>query len=233
MKIYAVCHTCRRKHLIDFDPVTGPGAAFSDWLCKHPGPTHSTGFIFPERSAKKSQPRQSWLQYLHNADVKTAYGASAAYTISLASLATSSTFVAGRESDAVSNTTNLYLDYLVAGRVTVGTTPTISTRIEVYAYGSQNDTPTYPDVFDGTDSAETVTSAEIRAACLRLLAVMIVDATTSDRVYPFAPVSLAACYGGTLPKTHGLFVTHNTAVNLNATGGNHVIDRTPVYATVA
>ena len=104
--------------------------------------------------------------------------ASAAYTITLASLATSSTLVAGRESTSVSNTTNLYLDYGIAGLITVGTTPTVNTIIEVWAYGSLNDTPTYPDVFDGTDSAETVTSVAIKQASLALLAVLNVDATT-------------------------------------------------------
>ena len=170
---------------------------------------------------------------MHNADTKITYAASAAYTITLASLATSSTLVAGREGTAVSNTTNLYLDYLIGGRITVGTTPTASTTIEVWAYASVNDTPTYPDVFDGTDSAETVTSAGIKYACLRQLASMAVDATTSDRVYWFAPTSLANLHGGAVPKNHGLFCTHSTAVNLNATGGNHVLDHTGVYLTTA
>ena len=166
------------------------------------------------------------------ADVKLAYGSSAAFTIGIESTASSSTFVAGRESTAVSNTTNLYLDYLISGEITVGTSPTADTEIKVYAYGSQNDTPDYPDVLDGTDSDETFTSAAIKDASLHLLAVLRVDSATSDRTYYFAPVSLAAVFGGVVPKNFGVFVTHNTGVNLNATAGNHKINYTGVYETV-
>lgn len=165
-------------------------------------------------------------------DVTLKRGSSAALTITLASLATSSTFVAGRESTAIS-TGEPTIDYLLAGTIMVGTTPTAGTQIQVWAYGSFSDTPTYPDTIDGSDSAETITSIGIRNAALALAAVMDVDATTSDRAYYFAPRSVAALFGGVLPKTWGIWVTHNTGVNLNATGGNHVISATPVYMNVA
>lgn len=235
MKIVAVCHTCARRHLIDFDPRSGPGAAFGDWLEKHPGGLHATDFLWPERSGKKRQAPDGWLHYLHNADVKTAYASSAAYTIGLASLATSATLVAGREGTAVSNTTNLYLDYLIGGKVTVGTTPTAATVIEIWAYGSVDDTPTYPDVLDGTDSAETFDSPAIKANSMGLLDSLEVDETETDNAYWLRPTSLAkALTGGDfVPKNHGLFVTHNTVAALNSTAGNHVLSHTGVYLTVA
>lgn len=170
------------------------------------------------------------------ADRKVAYAASAAYTITLASLATSSTLVAGRESNAVSNTTDKYLDYLIGGKVTTGTSPTGGV-IEVWAYGSEEDTPTYPDVIDGTDSVETFTSRDILVYGLARIATIPVD-TTSNRTYWFAPVSLAGAFGRLVggniyvPKTHGIFVAHSTGVNLHATGGNHAIWQTGVYETV-
>src|SRR3990172_6975931 len=46
-------------------------------------------------------------------------------------------------------------DDLEAAPPAAATTPTASTFIEVHAVGAINDTPTYPDVFDGTDSAQT------------------------------------------------------------------------------
>lgn len=164
------------------------------------------------------------------ADVKIEYGSSAAYTITLASLASDSNKLAGRESTAVSNTSNKYLDYLIAGKITTGTSPTAGDVIEVWAYASLDDTPTYPDVFDGTDSNETVTSENVKFSALKLIASIAVD-STSDRTYPFGPVSLASLYGA-VPKHHGVFVVHNTDVNLNSTGGNHSISYTPVYQTV-
>jgi hypothetical protein len=164
------------------------------------------------------------------ANVKIEYAASSDLSITLASLASSSTWLAGAESAEVDNTTNKYLDYLVGGRVTVGTTPTISTEIRVYVAAILNDS-LYPDVLDGTASAETITSAGVGSGFLRLGALMLVDATTSDRSYPFGPFSVAQLFGGSLPKKFIIFVTHNTGVNLNSTGGNHVVSITPVYQT--
>lgn len=156
------------------------------------------------------------------------YAASANLSITLASLATSSTLVSGAESAVIDNTSNLYLDALLGGLVTVGTNPTAGTRIEVWCYAPRNDTPDYPDVFDGTASAETVTSVAIKAAALRQAAVMVVDATTSDRGYYFGPVSVANLFGGVLPSRWGVFVTHNTGANLNSTASNHEISYTGI-----
>lgn len=166
---------------------------------------------------------------LRAGDILHEWGSSAAYTITLTSLATSSSKVAGRESTAISHTTADALDYLVGGKITTGTSPTASKTIDVWVYASIDDTPTYPDVFDGTDSAETVTSENVRNSALKLLASIVVD-STSDRVYWFGPTGIAQLFGGALPKNHGLFVVHDTAVNLNATASNHALSYTPVYA---
>jgi hypothetical protein len=163
---------------------------------------------------------------------KIEYASSSALTISPASLASSSSFTAGVESDAVDNTTNKYLDYLLAGKITVGTTPTINTEIRVYVAALIDDS-TYPDVLDGTGSAETRTSAGSTDSALVLARVLNVDATTTDRAYWFGPVSVASLFGGTMPKKFVVFVTHNTGVNLNSTGGNHAISITPTYETIA
>ena len=74
---------------------------------------------------------------------------------------------------------------------------------------------------DGTDSAETLTSAGVGQGFLKLLAVLNVDSTTSDRAYEFGPVSVAAAFGGTMPSRWSLFVVHDTGVALNSTAGNH------------
>lgn len=164
-------------------------------------------------------------------DVKQQFGASTALTITLASLATSSTWTAGRESTAV-QTTGTVEDYLISGKITTGTSPTVSTVINVYVYAALNDTPTYPDVHDGTDSDETVTSENVRNTAIRQACSIVVD-NTSDRTYPIAPFSLAALFQGVLPTHWGIFVAHNTGVNLNATGSNHAFYATPVYRNVA
>lgn len=164
------------------------------------------------------------------ADLKLAYGTASDVTITLASLASDTNLLTGRESTAVDNTSSLVLDYLVSGKITAGTSPTAARSIEVWAIGSWDGT-NWPDVFDGTDSAETITSADIKASVCRFVAAMA-TANTSDRTYHFGPVSLAAAFGGTLPPKIVLFVTHSTGVNLNSTAGNHQIRLQPVFQTV-
>lgn len=164
------------------------------------------------------------------ADIKLAYGTAADATITLASLASDANLLVGRESDAIDNSSTLALDYLISGKITAGTSPTASKVIEVWAVGSWDGT-SWPDVFDGTESAETITSADIKASVCRLLAAMA-TANTSDRTYHFGPVSVAAAFGGVVPKKFVVFVTHSTGVNLNSTAGNHQIRIQPVYETV-
>ncbi len=166
------------------------------------------------------------------ATIKIGYAASATITITLASIATSATFVAGAESTIVDNTTNLYVDAIVGGKITCGTTPTINTQIQISVYTPIDSTPTYPDVMDGTDSVETLTSVGVGQGFLKLAAVLNCDSTTSDRAYPFS-FSVAQLFGGVMPSRWGLYVAHNTGVNLNATGGNHVIKFEGVNYTVA
>jgi hypothetical protein len=160
---------------------------------------------------------------------KLVYATPVAATITLASLGSSASWLAGRESAEIDNTSNLYLDYQLDGQVTVGTTPTANTEIRVYVVGVMG-TGNYPDVFDGTDSAETVTSAGVGSGFLKLASVMLVDATTSDRAYPFNAGSVAALFGGLCPRKFVVFVTHNTGVNLNSSAGNHFVYSTGVYS---
>ena len=148
------------------------------------------------------------------------YSANTAITIDLANLGTSATWIAGRESSQIDNTTNEFVDAVVSGTISVGTTPTANTTIIVYVWGADTSLATTAiDVLDGTDSAETLTNVGIRDA-LRLGATISVPANTSDVAYPVLPFSVAALFGGIMPKFWGLFVAHNTAVNLRNTAVN-------------
>lgn len=162
------------------------------------------------------------------ADIKTKYPASSAdttaLTITLASLASDTNRLIGRESTAVSNTTNVDLDHLLSGKIRVGTSPTAGKLIEVWIYAPSSiasGTPTYVDAFSGSDAAKTLTSANVKASALRLAWSTVVD-STSDRDYYIPPTSIAALFGE-LPPFWGVWVVHDTAVNFNATGGNFVL----------
>jgi len=149
------------------------------------------------------------------------------------SLATSATWTAGYEwfkVDVDAMTPNPR-DIRHQGKITVGTTPTINTEIRIYLIASE-DGSTWPDVFDGTPSAETVTSEGVRDGFAKQAAIMRVDATTSNREYPY-DFSAAQVFGGSLPDSYVQFVTHNTGVNLNSTAGNHTYIYAPQYDNVA
>lgn len=151
------------------------------------------------------------------------YGSKVTMTITLASLASSSTLVAGRESTAVDNKdTDDAVDALVGGKVTTGTGPTTARQIEIWAYGSYDDTD-FSGSASGSDAALTPTEKTL----LKLLTVIPTDAT-SDKTYKWGPFSVAQAFGGILPVQWGIWITHNTAVNLNATGGNHEIEYFPI-----
>lgn len=164
------------------------------------------------------------------AAVKQAYGTPVSGTGGIHSLATSSTFLAGFEWFVIDNTTELALDYFVDLMIRVGTTPTINTEIRVYLIASYDGT-TWPDVFDGTPSAETITSAGVRDSFAKLAAAAFVDATTTDCDYPLQ-FNLQSFFP-TLPKKIAVFVAHNTGVNLNSTSGNQKYAYTPHYNTVS
>lgn len=148
------------------------------------------------------------------ATVNVSYATAASITIDLANLASSGTFVSGRESNQIDNTSNKYMDCLVRGEISVGTTPTANTAIAVYVWGSNVSLATTPiDTLDGVDSAETLTNTGILNA-LRWGASVAVPAATSDVAYEILPFSVASRFGGVMPRFWGLYVAHSTGVNL-------------------
>lgn len=141
----------------------------------------------------------------------------------LASLASSTTLVAGWSLAEIDNTTNKYLDEWITAKFTVGTTPTANTSIEIWAVGKKNAT-TYHEGFDGTSKAVTVTR-EMLQAYGRLVAGITIASTTSNIGYELAGSVADACRAVVMPSKYQLFVVHNTGVAANATGGNFVFDR--------
>lgn len=150
------------------------------------------------------------------------YSANTTITMDLDGLASSSTWVAGRESTEIDNTTNKYIDALVQGKVKVGTTPTANTSINIYVWGADTSLATTAiDVLDGTDSAETLTNTGVLYSALRLAHSISVIATTSDIVYNVAPFSIRQIFGE-MPKFWGLFVSHNCTAALHATDNTNM-----------
>jgi hypothetical protein len=167
------------------------------------------------------------------ASIKQAHGTTVNLTFtSLNSLAASSSWLAGAESTAVDNTTNLYIDYEISGKFTAGASNNQAGTIEVHVIGMLDDT-NWPYDFDGTDSAESFTSAGQKGGVCRPVAI-ISGENSANRVYHFGPVSVANAFGGSMPRKFVVFVTHNIQTSTNAWASTgHQVTVTPVYYTSA
>ena len=157
------------------------------------------------------------------------YGTRTTITAAVASLASDTNLLAGIESSIIDNTTDGFDDILLSGKSTTGTSPTASRQIEIWAVAW--DGSGWPDVFDGTSSAETITSADIKNVICRCVTIMPTN-NTSDRTYHYTSISAKAVFGGELPSKFVLFQVHNTGANLNATAGNHEHSYIGVYPQV-
>lgn len=238
----AWCHDCKHWHKLSRNPHQFAQEVW-DWEAKHRG--HTFEFLTPKRVIPRGfddrvyeQAGQApwWLEYKENADLKIAYAASAAMTMTLASLGPSSTLLAGRNSTAINNTSNKYIDYRVSVKTRVNATVTANGEIRVYAYCSLDDTPNYPvaasasTLATGTDAALTF-DAEHLASSTVFLGATVNNATASADYSPRC-VTIAQAFGFA-PLYWALWLTHSTHASnaLDSTGGNHVVSQTAVYFT--
>jgi hypothetical protein len=145
------------------------------------------------------------------------------HTITLASLASDTSLVAGREGTAIDNhATEDAIDAMVGGKVTTGTSPTAARQIEAWLAGSYDGT-TYSGGATGADANLTPSEKTL----LKLLTI-IPTVNTSNKTYQWGPFSVAQAFGGCMPRKWSVFIVHNTGVALNATAGNHEVKHTPV-----
>lgn len=151
------------------------------------------------------------------------YGTRVALTITLASLANG----AYRESTEVDNTSTLAVDGFLHGKITMQTA-TAGNTITVYVSGSDG-TTARPGNLTGTDSTITPAGEQTQFEIARVIPV---DAT-ANHVYEFFVGSIASLFGGIMPKKFSVVVLNGSGAALNATGGNHDIEYTPVFYTVA
>lgn len=155
---------------------------------------------------------------------KIAFGTSTALTVTLASLATAG----ARESTVVDNTSDLFLDALVRLQVKLQAgSPGSDKAIYVYAYGSEDGT-NYTDNATGSDAAVTMRAP----SNLRLIGV-INTPDSGALTYKSHPMSVAAAFGGVMPRKWGIVVENKTNIAFDATEGNHAKAYTGVYSTSA
>ena len=153
--------------------------------------------------------------------VNIAYANAVNITMDLSALAASSTFVAGRESTQVDNTSNKYIDALVRGRFIVGTTPTLPCQFNVYLWGAAVSLATTAiDVLDGTDSAETLTNSTVLQNAIVLVRAAPILVNTSNLTYDVVPFGVAKYFDWIMPSFWGLYTSHNMTAALKTDAGN-------------
>jgi hypothetical protein len=164
-------------------------------------------------------------------DIKFVYVASVDLTVTnLHSLASSPSHTSGWESPEIDNSTNKYLDYLISGKLTVGS-PSADAEIRIWVVAKIADDE-WPGGFDGTESAETtpLDDANGTQAGAILLKTILTD-NTAAQVYKFHALSVASAFGGVCPEKFVIFITQSTGVNF-AASGNRVVQK-GVYQNVA
>lgn len=139
---------------------------------------------------------------------KLAYATSTSITISFNSISDGT----ARESTAVDNTSNLYLDAIVRVSVAVGTVAS-EKRVLVYAYGSE-DGSTYPDTVTGSDAAITLENPTVvTLACA-------IPTPSNSKTYESDAFSIARLYGGVMPRKWGLIVANRSGAALSGSGNS-------------
>ncbi len=146
------------------------------------------------------------------------YGASAAFSITLASLGNSTT--AGQQSTVINNASSLYSDVLVGGQIRAATN-TLGAVIEVYAFAPFDDTPLFPDVLGTTNAAVTFTSRDAVFESMRQIAIIVCEGT-ANRKHWIPPVSIARVFGS-MPYKFGVCVINSSGGALHATGSDHFL----------
>lgn len=157
---------------------------------------------------------------------KPSYPGGGTFTITLASLATSATLTVGQQSTLIDNTSNLDFDYQVFLKVTTGTSPTANTVIQVWAIAGDGTL-----TVGGAGASNAAFTPLPNPQILVPLGTINNPVTTSNLTYTGGGWSLMQAFGGFIPPRVGIWVTHNTGVNLNATGGNHSASFVPFQTT--
>jgi len=155
-----------------------------------------------------------------------AYSANTAITFDISSLATNSTFVQGRNSTEIDNSSNLFVDAIVDVEGITGhasTAPTVGQIIALYCYGGDTSFATKliggSGAIDGVDGACTLPHVSVLNS-LRLVAAPAVTVATAALVYYIQPFSVAQLFGGIMPKFWGLYVAHNHTGALGASNNS-------------
>jgi hypothetical protein len=212
---FIVCFDCARRHKANAD------WSVDEFLVKHIN--HHLGVFTKYLDFNVAK----WLatSFIPNATVNIAYATSTGITITLASLASGST--TARESTAIDNTTNKYVDAMVYLAIKLATgTPANDKAIYVYFYGSEDGT-NFTDNATGTDAALTLRSPT------NLRGPFVISTPDAGALtYKAVIGSVASFFGGIMPRKWGIVVNNFTGLSFDATEANHTKTYTGLHYTI-
>lgn len=154
------------------------------------------------------------------ATVKAAYDTSTSITITATTLAAA----ASRESAAIDNSSNLYLDAILQVIVTLAAgSPADFKCVNILVAGSEDGT-NWGDNATGADAAITL---RVPTNLYQLGTIQTPD--SGALTYKSAPMSVARAFGGKLPRKWSLIISNHTNIAFTACTAKY----TGVTATVA
>ena len=143
------------------------------------------------------------------ADIKAKYGGSnQSITITLNGLAND----AKRESAAVDNSTNCFLDAMVQVKIATNASAdsTGDKSVYVYAYGTADDGASCSGNASGSDAAFGTDPQQLNNCRL----IGVIHAPTQNLIYESDLMSVGAAFGGSLPQRWGIIVHNKTGQTL-------------------
>lgn len=141
------------------------------------------------------------------ATVSMNYASKVTLTWGMTSPSSDTNLLAGRESLAISNASNLYMDLAVGGMFKLHASTAAVGVIEVWAYGSVDEATTYTSDVTGSDANLTLVAQT--KSLLRLVTVIPTPATNGEELR-WGPIYLAQVFGGALPRHLGLWGVHDS-----------------------
>jgi hypothetical protein len=169
------------------------------------------------------------------ADVKIAYSSPTNLTLtSLNSLASSAT--AGWQSDAIDNSSNLYLDILIQAEIAAVNTAPANSKAHFLYVASLIDTATpgaYTSTGDGVPSGSvgTITFPDVTSNALPIPLLGVIPYPTQNKALNSAAFSVAAAFNNVLPKKIVLCWINHTGYTIAASG--NAVRWIGVYNTVS
>lgn len=152
------------------------------------------------------------------------FGSATAFTITNANLASSPT--AGWQSNAIDNSSNLFLDAMVmCDFAAVNTAPANSKAIFLYAFAVidasgalyTNTGSAQPSGSEGTLTFPDVTSLPVVAPLLGSI-----PYPTQNNILRSAPFSVARCFGGILPPKWAIGMVNHSGMTLSVTSIKYI-----------